>query len=237
MLGVNLPHNLSHTCYKTRSTCLNKMQYLRQCHGVFIWEWLIQERHGRGSGGHWWHWLEQELPPRLAKSRYNVSHINIERAFLHMHAKETDASFKHIQTLYVYRIAMFWCLPLCLCSPILIFWWNYPCHNVCAVSEVAGVWSLGPEGWRRDHQRLPPIHLECSRGVKIWSLGGSANRCFMFCKILIVTIQYIYILFMALYMLQVAYISVHICKSIPNRGKHQVYTYVCLRHVIYLAGL
>lgn len=82
------------------------------------------------------------------------------------------------------ELLYFWCLPLCWCSPILIFWWNYPCHNVRAVSEVAGVWCLGPEGWRRDHQRLPPIHLKCSRGVKIWSLGGSA----MFCKILIVTI-------------------------------------------------
>ena len=134
------------------------------------------------------------------------------------------------------ELLYFWCLPLCWCSPILIFWWNYPCRNVCAVSEVAGVWCLGPEGWRRDHQRLPPIHLECSRGVKIWSLGGSASRCSMFCKILIVTIQYI--LFMTHYMLQVACISVHICKSFPNRGKnlHIWKRYVCLWRVIYFAG-
>lgn len=70
MLGVNLPHNLSHAGYKTRSTCLNKMQYLRQCHGVFIWEWLIQGRHAAPGGREdiddidWSHCR----PPRLAKS-------------------------------------------------------------------------------------------------------------------------------------------------------------------------
>lgn len=113
--------------------------------------------------------------------------------------------------------------PLCLCSPILIFWWNYSCPNVCAVSEVAGVWCLGPEGWRRDHQRLPPIHLECSRGVKIWSLGGSANRCHV-----LQNSHSHHILFMTHYMLQVACISVHICKSFSNRGKNLHIWKICL---------
>lgn len=188
----------------------------------YLFENGLSKEGTRGSGGHWWHWLESELHPRLAKSRAFFAYA----CYIQTHHLNIFKRCMYTELLY------FQCLPLCLCSPILIFWWNYPCHNVCAVSEVAGVWCLGPEGWRRDHQRLPPIHLECSRGVKIWNLGGSANRCHVLQNSH--SHHTVYILFMALYMLQVAYISVHICKSFPNRGKHQVYTYVCLRHVIYI---
>ena len=115
----------------------------------------------------------------------------------------------HQKTLYVYRTALFLCL----------------LRDVCAVYEVAGVWCLGPEGWRCDHQRLPPIDLECSRGVKIGI--GESVPCFAkfsWCWPSLRLYQHIYhILFMTYYMLQVACISVHNLQMFSNMWSTTLY--------------
>lgn len=135
---------------------------------------LSKEGTGRGSGGHWWHWLEQELPPRLAKSLViTVSHINFGNVpfCICMQKKQTHhLNVVCIQNCYVLvPSAMFVLsyldilmkLPMsqCLCS----FWSSW-----CLMFRS---WRM--ETWSPKTSTDPPWVFKRCHDLKSWGIGES----------------------------------------------------------------